>query len=606
MKMSRCFLSPLVVALFVLALSLQAGFAMAAGRSGKGQDTVSKVVEINKQALTQLQAGKHEAARDSLWNAIAILNDANMADHELSARTHVHLAAVYMTGFNDRNKAIRQFVMALKINPNIKITPQVETAALDEAFDAARSQANLAPATRTSAPTPARTPTAPAVAPAAPVVEDHATPAPSAGGPSAGAGAGGRRGLRGARRLPDEEEPPPPARVPEPFYCPLPSEVPPKEDIIVRCVTQKQPRRASATLFYRESGAEDFTPLPMTRSPKGWLEATVPAAAVTGSAFQFYTEAKIPGAKEPLSIGSADGPNLMPIIDGAVPMNNAALAMLLQGKDTSMRSEPAAEDKAPLEDINKQYQIDEDLRKYHRRLAGSVFLSVGGGAFASTYHGKVKLDSHDYDPNNANRAVLPVSAGYSMAPLFQVAPEIGYQFNERFALSVQARIQYTPLDSSGWVPLAGVSIPPKYALAFFLRGQYAFFTGGNFQFFASGIAGGGQRTFLGYVAKKCDPTNAARFCPAGTTHSDTISGGPIAAGAGAGIMYHASRWLALWVEARGISSVGPIILLGEFNAGFAIAHKFEKAGPPPPKEELGGWEKPPEQAEAPPADAPSE
>jgi hypothetical protein len=71
-------------------------------------------------------------------------------------------------------------------------------------------------------------------------------------------------------------------------------------------------------------------------------------------------------------------------------------------------------------------------------------------------------------------------------------------------------------------------------------------------------------------------------------------------------MYHASRWLALWVEARGISSVGPIILLGEFNAGFAIAHKFEKAGPPPPKEELGGWEKPPEQAEAPPADAPSE
>jgi len=72
---------------------------------------------------------------------------------------------------------------------------------------------------------------------------------------------------------------------------------------------------------------------------------------------------------------------------------------------------------------------------------------------------------------------------------------------------------------------------------------------------------------------------------------------------GVGMMYHLSRWLALWVEARGMSSVAPIILLGEFNAGFAIAHKFEKAGPPPPKEE-GGWEKPPEQAEAPPADAP--
>jgi len=602
MKMSRCFLSSLFVSLFFLAVSSQVCPVMAAGRSGKGQDTVSKVVEINKQALGQLQAGKFDAARDALWNAISVLNDANMADHEISARTHVHLAAVYMTGFNDRAKAIRQLVMALKINPNIKITPQVETAALDEAFDAARSQASLGPAPRTSTAPAGKTPAASAAPATAPAADDHAT---SASGSSAGATAGGRRGMRGARKFVDEEEPPPPARVPEAFYCPLPSEVPPKEDILIRCITQKQPRRSSATLFYRESGAEDFTPLPMTRSPKGWLSATVPSAAVTGNAFQFYLEAKVPGTREALTVGSADSPNLMPIVDGAAPMNNSALVQLLQGKDTSTRTEPIVDDKAPLDEINQQYKIDEDLRKYHRRLAGSAFLSFGGGLFGATYHGPVNLDSHDIGNDGK---VLHVSAGYSLAKLFQLVPEIGYQITDKFAMSLQARFQYTPSDSAGWNPAAGVTAPRTYALAFFLRGQYAFLTAGNFQIFGSGIVGGGQRTFLGYVARRCDLLAYNQHCDIdpgkGTGHSDTISGGPLAIGAGAGFTYHLSRWLALWVEARGMSSVAPIVMLGEFNGGLAFAHKFEKAASPLPREE-GGWEKPPEAAEAPPVDAPS-
>jgi hypothetical protein len=404
----------------------------------------------------------------------------------------------------------------------------------------------------------------------------------------------------------DQEEPAPPARVPEPFYCPLPSEVPPKQDIMVRCLTQKQPRRASATIFYRESGAEDFTPLPMTRSPKGWLTATVPAAAVTGSAFQYYLEAKLPGVKEPLTIGTADGPNLMPIIDGAAPVNNTVLAMLLQGKDTSTRTAPVADDNAPLEEINKQYQIDEDLRKYHRRLAGAFFLSVGGGAFAMTYHGAMTQDSHD----KANGNPLHITAGYSPANLYQILPELGYQVTDRFALSLQMRYQSTPPLSAQWVPATGVRNPPTHALAFFLRGQFAFLTAGNFQAFGSGVAGYGiGRTFLGYIARECDLSNDyGQQClleKPGKGHSDTVSGGPLAFGAGLGVTYHLSRWLAIWVEARGMSSVAPTMLLAEYNAGLTFAHKFERSGAPPPMQEgAGGWERPPEEREAPPADAP--
>jgi hypothetical protein len=603
MKMSRCFLSSLVVVLSLLALSSQA--AMAAGKAAKAQATVTKVVEINKQALAQMQASKYEQARDALWGAIAVLTDANMSDHEIAARTHVHLAAVYLTGFSDKNKAIRQLVMALKINPNIKITPQVETPALDEALDAARNQASLPPADRTSS-----APAAPAMASA----DEGAPSTPSASGAlPGGSAAGGRRAGAGKKQA-DVAEPAPPGKAPEPFYCPLPSEVPAKEEIFFRCITQKQPKRSTATLFYRESGGEDFTPLPMTRSAQGWLSANVPAAAVTGNAFQYYLEAKVPGVKEPLTIGNSEGPELMPIVDGAATMNNRTLSLLLQGKDTSTKPLPMADDQAPLEEINRQYQADEELRKYHRRLPGSFFFAVGVGT-GSTYHASIRPDSQEVahkfnDPNDipATGNPIMISAGYSLASLGQLVPEIGYQVSDRFAISVQGRIQYAPSDSQGWLNNnTRAKIPPSWALAAFLRGQYAFFNAGNFQFFGSGIAGGGTRAFMGYVPKACTNRPGYACKTTGTDHSDTISAGPLAFGAGAGIMYHLSRNLALWLEVRGLVSVSPLMVLAEGNGGLAFAYKFDfdRSSEPPPPETLGGWERPPEEREAPPADAPS-
>jgi len=609
MNMPRCTFSRFLGSLFVFGLMVHGGMAAAAGKGGKGQDTLTKVVEINKQALSQMQAGHYDAARDALWGAIVVLNDANLSEHDLSARTHVHLAAVYMTGFNDRAKAIRQFVMALKINSNIKITPQVETAALDEAFDAARVQAGLAPAARTSAPPSAAEKTSTTASPAA-AIEEPSTGMVAAGGASTGAG--GRRGLRSARRAPDVEEPPPPAKVSQALLCPLPDEVPPKEDIILRCITQKKPRQATATLSYRESGSEEFTSLPMTRSPRGWLSATVPASVVKGSAFQFYVMAKIPGAKEPITMGSPDAPSLIPLVDGAAPMNNAALVALLRGEATTTTAAmPVADDKAPLEDINKQFKIDEDLRKYHRRLAGSFLFSLGGG-MGMTYHGKAKADGH-FTRTQGDQVIdlppLSVNGGTNPASLFQLVPEIGYVFSDQLAMSIQVRFQYAPFDSTGMV--SGTQ-PPGFALAFFLRAQYNFLTLGNSQIFASVAAGGGQRAFLSYIPRACDSSGVAldKDLPAGCTryitdHSNVVSAGPVAAAVGVGYLYHLTRWMGIWLEVRGMSSVAPIMLLGEGNLGLVFAYKAEKGTPPPAKEE-GGWERPPEEdkplIDAPPSD----
>jgi len=170
---------PGVVTLLVFGLSSQAGVAIAAGQSGEPQATLSKAVEIDQQALAQLQAGKYEAAREALWGAIAILNGANRGDDEITAQIHMHLAAVYLTGFNDRKKAIRQFVLALKINPNSTIAPQVETAALDDAFDAARSQFGLGSQVKRASPTASTGET-----PSDSMIEERATSASGTSDPS--------------------------------------------------------------------------------------------------------------------------------------------------------------------------------------------------------------------------------------------------------------------------------------------------------------------------------------------------------------------------------------------------------------------------------------
>lgn len=564
---------PLVVGLFcAFALVSQAGEARAA-KGGKGGDTVSKVVEINKQALAQIQESKFDAARDGLWNAVTMLNDAGLAEHEISARTHIHLAAVYLTGFKDKSKAVRQFVMALKINPNIKITPQVDSPELTEAMDTARIQ--LASGGSASAAAPA------------PAAEPSAEPPKKA---------------RPSRKI-DDEEPLPPSKVKEALFCPLPNEVPPDQDIMVRCVTQKKSRQASATLYYREAGSENFTPLPMIRSPKGWLSATVPGSSVTGTAFGFYIAAKIPGSKD-ASLGSADSPTLLPIVSGASPMNNSLLFSLLRNQGSSTIAATTEEDdSAPLKDITDQYKIDEELRKYHRRYVGSVFVSVGFGT-GYTYHGDMKAAGKFYN-NDAGKNFdpLPVGKGANIAYLGQIVPEVGYVLSEKLALSLQGRIQYTPFVSTDLSKNS--TPPPQWALALFARGQYNFWTIANFQTFVSGAIGGGPRVFIGYLPKKCDVGYNNGCVKGRDDHSNVVVSGPVAAAAGLGFLWHITRNFGFWMEARGLSSLGPVMFLGEVNAGISVALKFEKSAPPPPKEGEGGWEAPPEDKalfEAPPTD----
>src|SRR5947209_3419194 len=121
---------------FALAILLTGGAALAADDSA----VLERMVEMNRKALDQLRLGQKEAARDGLLEAILVGKRAGLSSHQMMARSYLHLGAVYLTGFGDRDKALRQFEAAVKIRPSIQLTPQVLTPTVQEVFEAAKVQ----------------------------------------------------------------------------------------------------------------------------------------------------------------------------------------------------------------------------------------------------------------------------------------------------------------------------------------------------------------------------------------------------------------------------------------------------------------------------------
>jgi hypothetical protein len=444
---------------------------------------------------------------------------------------------VYLTGLKDREEAIQQFMLALQINPNITITPGLESRALRSAYLQAREQLDLPPNPDTAGPLP-QAASSPQPEPAPVKVEANAKQA-----------TGDSNGADSAARTKDPDLP---ARVPSPLYCHLPFDTPPGQDVVVRCLTQKQQRKSTATFHYRPQGADgEYVDLPMERSPKGWLSIVVPGRAVQGRALSFYIKAEIPGSPKALYLGHPEAPNELMIRKPLVPEGD---------EDAPEETEPSAESaygRAP---------SGESGRPSRLRAPGSFWIAFGSGTGA-VYHRRETVDSNDKIPTTSSTPTT-VQSGFSPAALVQLEPEIGYQVSKRFSLSVMGRYQYAPKDARGYVPGAGEHAIPTAAFAGFLRGQFAFLGKGGLQAYASGGAGLGT-SFLATVNKRCPPDACS------LDHSDTLHGGPVGATVGVGAIYHLGPSFGVFVEVKEIATLPKFMALTEINAGLAFSHKFQ-------------------------------
>jgi outer membrane protein W len=529
----------------------------------QGDQAWAQMIALNQKAIALIRGRKFSAAKDTLLEALVVAKDAKLGNSEMMARTYVHLAAVFVTGEKNRDKGVSQFMLALKIDPNISITPQLETPALKSAYLLARKQmtsSSGSASTSASSPpagsaehTPAAT--APNQGDAAPSPEDEATTVTKHG----------RGGHKVAVVVSDPDLP---AKVPSPLYCPLPFEIPPGEDLIVRCVTQKQQKKATAVVYYRPEGgkSDDFIAAAMRRNIKGWLQASIPGDAIKGKSLGYYIEARLPGSSEALMLGRSDSPNVF---------------MIKGNADTAA----TADNENILDTLKAKAAEEEDARRNHRREPGAIWLSLAGGSGIVGFHSKESLDGD---------SSLHSVAGFTTATPFQLELELGYQWDKNLSLSAMGRYQHAAADSSGYTgkPLL------TSAVAAYLRARYAFFTSGAFQTYASAGAGGGNN-FLIVIAKQCSDANSCVL-----THSDTIHGGPVGILVGAGAVYYLNRTVGIFLDVNEIATAPKFMALTEVNLGLSFAFKFEKTAPAVNEEGL--IEKPPENdaPDSPPEEAP--
>jgi hypothetical protein len=100
-----------------------------------GQDTLEKIVQLNREGVASYQKKKFEAARKALKQALDLCASAGLDRHPVAARTHVHLGIVIAGGFGQREIGARQFNEALQIQPDITITPGVASAEVEDLFN---------------------------------------------------------------------------------------------------------------------------------------------------------------------------------------------------------------------------------------------------------------------------------------------------------------------------------------------------------------------------------------------------------------------------------------------------------------------------------------
>ena len=85
------------------------------------------MVQMNKKALEDYDTLEWDAAKKTLLDALMAGKKAGLDNHPVMARTYVHLGAVYLTGFKDRQKALSSFQRALEIDPGIQLSKGIST-----------------------------------------------------------------------------------------------------------------------------------------------------------------------------------------------------------------------------------------------------------------------------------------------------------------------------------------------------------------------------------------------------------------------------------------------------------------------------------------------
>ena len=118
-------------------LVLLALAAMPRAAAADEQAAVKKVTNLNMKAIEAYNKQDYETARTLLKEALELCAASGLDRHPIRARTHVHFGIVAIVGFKQREVGLKQFRKALEVQPDIKLTKQLTTPELQDAFEEA-------------------------------------------------------------------------------------------------------------------------------------------------------------------------------------------------------------------------------------------------------------------------------------------------------------------------------------------------------------------------------------------------------------------------------------------------------------------------------------
>jgi hypothetical protein len=331
----------------------------------------------------------------------------------------------------------------------------------------------------------------------------------------------------------DGEEPDLPARI-NALDCPEPDEAILDKPVTVRCALSPKLRASSVYLLYKAPGNEEYTPVEMTKSPKGWFQGTIPKKAVTGKSIQFYFEARNDAGDPVVRNGDNLSPNIMLIVEE----EQAGKA----GGGGDEEENPLDVDEGPKKRafyLGRRNREEEGLDTRYGKRRFWIGLGVGTGFGFAKGDGLEAVNKAAAQSNPENAAwgkslQSAFGAGGAFAGLGQLVPEFGYQISPDLAVSIAGRLQYIPQGQYKRYTATG-AISALAKLMYFTKQN-------QLRFFAAGMVGGGEGfRFVVYP-------DASR-----PDFKDTVRGGPAVAGVGLGLYYEVAKAVSVVLEVDGLA-----------------------------------------------------
>lgn len=535
--LSVAFRRPYAAALVLVALQLSAftvqarrASAPARGPSAQEQAIIGRLVLLNKQAMDDYDTADFDAAKKLLLDAEKSGKRAGLEGHPVMARTYIHLGALYLVGYKDKQKAQHYFGKALDIQPDIRLDKTLTSATMREAFEAVQGQRGQNTA-------------------------ESLFPPSKTGGEAGQASAADKDSAEGGSeeskaaaipKVDPDAEPPLPTTITA-LDCPYPDDTAPGKKVILRCVGADSLGLAGVALYYKGHQMKDYERLDMARSPKGWWQATIPKNRVDGKSVQFYFEGLSSKEKAVVSNGRAESPNVMLIVDRG---NTVAPAVA----GTQEEENPLEEGKraAPRFSLGRRDdRVAVDTRYGNRRFwiglgAGTGFSYAISGLTESQVCGLGGANGLCDSGARALSHSTVTGAGWSR--LAQLVPEIGFQLNPDWAISIEGRNQWIP-SKKGYTASGANSVLVKVFR--YTRQQ-------RVRFYYGLTGGGGEGVRMGVQVD--DPSLGW----------DTIRIGGILLGATGGINYEISTRFTWTAGVNGLYGFPKKGLAVDLNTGLQV------------------------------------